>query len=38
VFPHEIDGLNRAEVVENKPGLLPFVEEMDAFYGNTSLK
>jgi len=38
VFPHEIDGLNRAEVVEHKSGLLPFVDEMDAFYGNTSLK
>ncbi len=32
VFPHEIDGLTRTEVVEHKPGLLPFVEDMDAFY------
>lgn len=32
VFPHEIDGLSRAEVVEHKSGLLPFVEDMDAFY------
>ncbi len=31
IFPHEIDGLTRAEVVEHKPGLLPFVEEMDRF-------
>ncbi len=32
VFPHEIDGLSRAEVVEHKSGLLPFVDEMDAFF------
>ena len=32
VFPHEIDGLTRAEVIEYKPGLLPFVEDIDAFY------
>ena len=32
VFPHEIDGLTRTEVVEHKPGLLPFVEELDKFY------
>ncbi len=32
VFPHEIDGLTRTEVIEHKPGLLPFVEDMDAFY------
>ena len=32
VFPHEIDGLNRAEMAEYKPGLVPFVEEMENFY------
>ncbi len=32
VFPHEIDGLSRAEVIEHKPGLLPFVKDMDAYY------
>ena len=36
IFPHEIDGLTRTEVVEHKPGLLPFVEEMDRF--NNSIK
>ena len=32
VFPHEIDGLNRAEMAEYKAGLVQFVDEMDNFY------
>ncbi len=36
VFPHEIDGLNRIELAENKPGLLPFVDEMDEYYKTQS--
>jgi len=32
VFPHEIDGLNRAEMEEFKPGLMPHIDEMDKFY------
>ncbi len=32
VFPHEIDGLSRAEVVEHKEGLLPFLQDMDVHY------
>jgi len=38
VFPHEIDGLNRAEVMEHKAGLIPYIDELDAFYDNKSLK
>ena len=32
VFPHEMDGMNRAELKVHKPRLMPFVDEMDAFY------
>ena len=28
VFPHELDGLSRQEMLENKPGLKDLFEEM----------
>jgi len=34
VFPHEMDGMNRAELKLHKPALYPFIEEMDAFYAD----
>ncbi len=34
VFPHEMDGMNRAELKIHKPRLLPFIEDMDEFYAN----
>ncbi len=34
VFPHEMDGMNRAELKLHKPDLMPFVEEMDNYYAN----
>ena len=36
VFPHEMDGLNRDEIRDNKADLLPFVEDMDEFYASKS--
>lgn len=34
VFPHEMDGMNRAELKINKPKLMPYIEDMDEFYAN----
>ena len=32
VFPHEMDGMNRAELKVHKPRLMPYIEDMDKFY------
>ncbi len=36
VFPHEMDGMNRAELKVHKPKLMPYIEDMDKFYAQHS--
>ncbi len=36
VFPHEMDGMNRAELKVHKPRLMPYIEDMDKFYAQHS--
>jgi hypoxanthine phosphoribosyltransferase len=37
VFPHEMDGMNRAELTRHKPRLMPFIEDMDKFYADRAV-
>lgn len=32
VFPHEIDGMTRQEIIRHKPDLSPFISEMDNYH------